>query len=136
MQSSTSPVRVLVVDDDADTVSAMADLLRMHGLEVAAATSGRQALALAEQVRPQVAFVDLGMHDISGYLVALRLRRTHWGESMALAAVSGWSAPKDKQRALLAGFDTHITKPARPNELLAFVAHRALGAERDAAQPS
>jgi CheY-like chemotaxis protein len=125
MQSSRSAVRVLVVDDDVDTVQTLADFLRMQGLEVAAATSGQQALALAEQVRPHVAFVDLGMNDISGYLVAIRLRRTRWGESMALAAVSGWSGPKDKQRALLAGFDTHMTKPAQPQDLLGFIAQRA-----------
>jgi DNA-binding response OmpR family regulator len=127
-------VRVLVVDDDEDTVHTIADFLRMHGLEVATATSGQQALHMAEQVRPQVAFVDLGMNDISGYIVAMRLRRTYWGAAMALAAVSGWSAPRDKQRALMAGFDVHLTKPARPHELLAFVTHRASRGTRQEAR--
>ncbi len=134
MQSSRSAVRVLVVDDDEDTVHTIADFLRMHGMEVAAATSGQQALELAAQFRPQVAFVDLGMNDMSGYLVAMRLRRTRWGEAMALAAVSGWSGPKDKQRALMAGFDEHMTKPARPQELLAFVAQRHTRGARQEAQ--
>ncbi len=134
MQSSRSAVRVMVVDDDEDTVQTIADFLRMHEIEVVAATSGQQALAVAEQTRPHVAFVDLGMNDISGYLVAIRLRRTRWGETMALAAVSGWSGPKDKQRALLAGFDAHFTKPARPQELLGFIAQRASHRARPEAQ--
>jgi CheY-like chemotaxis protein len=124
MQSSSNAVRVLVVDDDEHTVHTLAQFLNLHGMEVTTATSGQQALELAERVRPQVGFVDLGMNDMSGYLVAMRLRRTRWGQGMTLAAVSGWLGPEDKQRALMAGFDMHLSKPARPHELLAVVAQR------------
>lgn len=132
MHSSGPKVRVLVVDDDHDTVHMLAEFLRLHGMEVVTATGGGQALDLAERVRPQVAIIDLHMDDMSGYLVAMRLRRTRWGQHMALAALSGFSEPKDKQRALMAGFDTHLAKPARPQDLLAFIAQRTgFGARRE-----
>lgn len=131
MHSSEPKARVLVVDDDEDIVQALAEILCLHGNEVVTATRGGQALELAERLRPQAAIIDLHMDDMSGYLVAMRLRRTRWGQHMASAALSGFSAPKDKQRALLAGFDTHFTKPARVQDLLAFIAQRSGVAERE-----
>ncbi len=124
MHSSEPKVRALVVGDDHDIVHTLAELLRLHGNEVVTATCGEQALDLAARVRSQVAIVDLHMDGMSGYLFAMRLRRTRYGQRMALAALSGFAEPKDKQRALMAGFDTHFAQPARPQDLLAFIAQR------------
>jgi CheY-like chemotaxis protein len=81
---------------------------------VLTAADGRSALALAERQRPDVAFVDIDLPDISGYEVAQLLARQG---GMRLVAVTGYGQPDDVRRALAAGFDLHLKKPVRLDEL-------------------
>jgi CheY-like chemotaxis protein len=112
----TSPVdaaavRVLVVDDNEDAAEMCATLLELAGHDVRRAYNGRSALALANAFRPRVVLLDIGLPDIDGYEVARALRRAPWAAGILLIAVSGWGQEQDKQRALEAGFDHHLTKP-------------------------
>jgi len=81
----------------------------------------RAALALAQPFRPDVAIIDIGMPDLSGYEVARELRRESWGTGICLIALTGWGQDGDRQRAKDAGFDRHMTKPVEPEALEALL---------------
>ncbi|MGH8261255.1 MAG: response regulator, partial [Steroidobacteraceae bacterium] len=103
--------RILVADDNEDAADSLAMLLRLAGHEVRIATSGRAALALAEAFRPDVALLDIGMPEMSGYEVAGALRAARWSGGLTLIALTGWGQDEDKRQAQAAGFDHHLTKP-------------------------
>ena len=103
--------RVMVADDNKDAADSLAMLLELGGHEVRVAHRGRAALELAQTFRPDVAIIDIGMPDLSGYEVAKELRRESWGTGICLIALTGWGQDDDRQRAKDAGFDRHMTKP-------------------------
>jgi DNA-binding response OmpR family regulator len=103
--------RVLIVDDFPDAAEATEMLLTMRGLTCAVAVTGTQALALAESFRPDLAILDIGLPDLSGYEVARGLRARADGRHLYIAAVTGWNDAETRVRALEAGFDKHVTKP-------------------------
>jgi signal transduction histidine kinase/ActR/RegA family two-component response regulator len=103
--------RVLVVDDNRDSADTLCDLVRSWGYVARAAYEGTSALREAESFRPDVAILDLGLPDISGYVLANRLRHGPIPLGV-LIAVTGYGNDADKNRALAAGFDHHIVKPA------------------------
>jgi len=107
------PLRVLVADDNADVAEAMAMTLKMCGHHVAVAYDGDEALRLADEVRPQVALLDVGMPKREGHEVAKEIRRRAWAaESRTLLiALTGWNAPELEGRADMSPFDTRIVKP-------------------------
>ena len=110
-------LRVLVADDNDDSAQTCAMLLELWGHEVRTANNGEDALAVAEQFRPEVALLDIGMPQLNGYEVAERLRQCPWGKDATLIAVTGWGQEDDKQQANQAGFDHHLTKPVDPGQL-------------------
>ena len=109
--------RVLVVDDNEAMVDALSTMLRLMGNEVRTATNGQRAVEVAEEFRPDVVLMDLGMPVMSGYEAARRIRAEPWGERMQLVALTGWGQEEHKQRTLDAGFDRHVVKPVRPADL-------------------
>ena len=102
---------ILVVDDNRDAADSLAKLLQAWGHEVWTAYDGLQAIDLAREKRPLVALVDIALPKVDGYQVAQRLSRDQWGRTMTLIAVTGMGRDDDKERALAAGFDEHLTKP-------------------------
>jgi CheY-like chemotaxis protein len=110
---------VLLVEDNDDLRDMTCALLQARGCTVLTAAGGKAALALAARHRPDVAFVDIDLPDISGYDVARTLVRQG---GIRLVAVTGYGQPDDVRRALDAGFDLHLKKPVRLDEL-----ERALG---------
>jgi CheY-like chemotaxis protein len=114
-------LRILVADDNVDAAVTLAALLEMYGHELRIAHDGYGALQLAAQFRPEVAFLDIGMPDMSGYEVARRIRDIAGLERIVIAAVSGWGAKDDLARSKEAGFDLHLTKPVAPSRLSDFL---------------
>jgi len=106
-----SRLKVLVADDNRDAADSLAMVLEMNGHEVLVAHSGAQALEIARQVLPQAMILDIGMPDMTGYEVAREIRRESFGGRILLLAITGWGQKEDKERALEAGFDHHLTKP-------------------------
>lgn len=104
--------RVLVVDDYPDSAETTCTLLAMLGHECRFAVCGKDALTEAARFEPDIAILDLGLPDLSGYELARELRRRLAGKPLYLAAVTGWGQPEDRARALAAGFDQHFLKPA------------------------
>jgi CheY-like chemotaxis protein len=114
--------RVLVVDDNVDSAEMMSTLLEMHGHDVRMAHEGETALAAAREFEPEVGLLDIGLPGLDGYELASRLRQDAGPRRLHLIAVTGWGHDEDRQRARLAGFDAHLTKPAAPERILEFVA--------------
>jgi CheY-like chemotaxis protein len=107
----------LVADDNQDAADSLAMLLEMGGHEVRVAHDGRAALSLAQTFHPDTALLDIGMPQLNGYEVARALRREPWGAGITLIALTGWGQESDRQKAIDAGFDRHLTKPIDPDAL-------------------
>ena len=106
-------LKVLVVDDNVDAAVTLSMILESMGYATQVAHDGYQALALARDFRPRVAFLDIGMPGMSGYEVARALRTMAELEGIVLVALTGWGAESDRQRSGEAGFDHHLTKPVQ-----------------------
>lgn len=113
---------VLVADDNSDAAWSVSKLLELSGYRALSATGGVEALALAEQHRPQVLLLDIGMPDIDGHEVARRVRGLSWGKEPVLIAATGWGQESDVRLSLEAGFDAHLTKPVNLGRLQALIA--------------
>jgi signal transduction histidine kinase len=125
--------RILVADDNNDALESLATLLQLSGHEVYTAANGAMALESAEQHRPEVALLDIGMPKMDGYEVARRIRAQPWGQRMTLVALTGWGQDSDRRRSQEAGFDSHLVKPLdldKLTELLAALPVAGAGAAR------
>ena len=117
-------LRILVVDDDADTRDLLAMMLTDDGATVATAASAREAVARFEQGAFDVLLSDLGMPDEDGLSLVKTIRRLDGARGGALVAValSGYGSAEDRERSAQAGFDAHLTKPCERRSLLAALA--------------
>jgi signal transduction histidine kinase/CheY-like chemotaxis protein len=109
--------RVLVADDNADNTAALAMFLRARGHIVETALDGETAFATAEQFRPEVVFLDIGMPGANGYDVCRKLRQQDWGRQMRVFAQTGWGQTHDRELSQKAGFDGHLVKPVDPSQI-------------------
>jgi len=110
-------MRVLVVDDNRTAAKFFQMILESDGHEVRQAGDGVEGCKLAEELRPHIVFMDIGMPKMNGYEAARWIRKQPWGEALTLVAVSGWGQEADKAQAREAGFDHHLTKPAPAREV-------------------
>jgi signal transduction histidine kinase len=108
--------RILLVEDNSDARQALKDLLELWGHQMQVAQDGLDGVAMALEVRPELALVDMGLPGLDGYRVAQELR-ARVGEDIRLVAITGYGGPEDRHRALQAGFDHHLVKPVKPDEL-------------------
>jgi signal transduction histidine kinase len=116
-EPTVTPRRVLVADDNVDAAESLALLLRMFGHEVRIAIDGEEAVRVADEFRPEVAFLDIGMPKVNGHEAAMRIRERPWGRNVRLVALTGWGQPSDRLQSEGAGFDEHVVKPASPDVL-------------------
>jgi PAS domain S-box-containing protein len=113
--------RILVVDDNRDSADSMALMLQLLGNEIRTAHDGIEAVELAEQFRPQVILMDIGMPRLSGYEATRRIREQPWGRGVVIIALTGWGQDVDRAKSREAGCDSHLVKPvdlARLEKLL------------------
>jgi len=101
--------RILLIDDNVDAATALAELLRLVGHTVEVAHDGLRALAAAHRSRPDIALVDIGLPVMDGYELARRLREEH--PELRLIAVTGYGLERDRERSAQAGFSDHLVKP-------------------------
>jgi CheY-like chemotaxis protein len=122
-----APLRVLVVDDNADGADMLELGLQTLGHSARVAYNGPSALAAAKEFRPDVALLDIGLPLMDGFELARRLREEMGSETPVLIAVTGYGQDTDRERTRLAGFSHHIVKPIELDALGALVAsvHRS-----------
>jgi CheY-like chemotaxis protein len=116
-QAASTPLRILVADDNEDAAQSLAMLLRMLGHEVVTAGDGLEALEVAEGFRPRVILLDIGMPKLNGYDTARRIRELPWTGDVVIVALTGWGQKEDLLRSEQAGFDAHLVKPVDPSSL-------------------
>jgi signal transduction histidine kinase/ActR/RegA family two-component response regulator len=122
MPQETNPLRIMVVDDNADAASMLAMLLEVSGHKVIIEHASRSALERARKDPPQVCLLDIGLPEIDGIELARRMRaQPETGHSL-LIAVTGYGQKEDREKALAAGFDHHLVKPIDIAELAAILA--------------
>ncbi len=118
-------VRVLLVEDDEDSRKLLSTVLRRHGARVTSTGSSAEALEAMGETPPDILISDIGMSGEDGYEFMRKVRALP-EERGALApaiALTGYATPKDRERALAAGYQLHVAKPVEPSELVAAIAN-------------
>ncbi len=133
-----SPIkrRALVVDDNVDAAETLASLVRALGGEAETATNGLSGIQRAAAFAPDLIFLDVGMPEMDGYETCRRMRNEPFGKNAVIVAITGWGQERDRQRAVEAGFDTHLTKPADPLVLEHLLATATVASLRGTRIPS
>jgi CheY-like chemotaxis protein len=126
-------VHVLAVDDEADAITLISELLEAAGARVTAAASAEEALRLIEVEPPHVLVTDVGMPRVDGFQLIERVRNhpNPLVRRVPAAALTAYARSDDRVKALRAGFQNHLAKPIDPPELVAAIAalERRLGSE-------
>lgn len=120
---ATAPL-VLVVDDHADSRLIARLVLESAGFRVAEAESGSEALRVASALRPAAVLLDLVLPELDGWEVAQRLRAEEGGQDVVVIAFTAIGLRAEHDRALAAGCDAVITKPAMPRAVVAALGER------------
>lgn len=111
------PDRILIVDDDLDSLKLIGLMLQRQGYEIIVANSGAQALGKAQAEEPNLIILDIMMPDMDGYEVCRRLRQNPATEPIPIIMFTAKSAVDDKVAGFEAGADDYLTKPTHPAEL-------------------
>jgi CheY-like chemotaxis protein len=112
-----APHRVLLVDDNPDSTEPLSLLLQTRGHDTRVSCDGEEAIALADDFRPDCVVLDLGLPRMDGYEIARRLRARPYGAELVLVALTGWAGKDVRAKAAEAGFDYHLVKPVNWEEL-------------------
>ena len=112
-----SGMRVLLVDDNVDAMEMMGFLLAEMGYETCTTSDAAEIEGLALRHKPQVIVLDIGLPGIDGYEVARRIKKNPALSNIRLVAHTGYGSPEDRRRAMEAGFDAHLVKPAELPDL-------------------
>jgi PAS domain S-box-containing protein len=116
-------IRLLVVEDEADTLEFLRRLLTTHGATVLTAASAPEALSLVRKETPDVLISDIGLPEMDGYDLIQRVRREPSpARDVPAIALTAYARSEDRTRALRAGFQAHLAKPVEPSELVAMIA--------------
>jgi len=102
---------ILIVEDNHDARATLRELLEMAGHTVHEAPDGARGLDTALKLRPDIAFIDLGLPGMDGLELARRIRASAAGRDMRLVALTGYGSADDRARSGQAGFDVHLVKP-------------------------
>jgi PAS domain S-box-containing protein len=113
--------RVLVVDDNRDAAETLCEILALSGFSSRVECSGEAAVRALERFAPDAVLLDIGLPDIDGYEVCVRIRSSGISKQPVVIALTGWGQDKDRDRATAAGFNGHLTKPAEPDRVFALL---------------
>jgi CheY-like chemotaxis protein len=114
--------RVLVVDDKRDTARLMAMLFDTSGNETLTAYDGAEAVEAAETFRPDVILLDIGLPKMNGYEACRKIRQQPWGKDIIVIALTGWGQERDRQKSKDAGFNGHLVKPVKQDDIMKLLA--------------
>ena len=121
-QASGPALRVMVVDDNVDTVATLAMLVKESGHDVRTAFDGTEVLEAVLDYRPHLVLLDIGLPGLNGLDVAKQLRQQPALQNVVLVAMTGYGQEGDRQRSREAGFDHHLVKPGDFGKLLQIMA--------------
>src|SRR5690606_22765549 len=113
--------RILVIDDDLDTLRLVGLMLQRQGYEIIAASNGTQGLEKAINEKPDLILLDVMMPDMDGYEVTRRLRKNPTTSAIPILMFTAKTQIDDKVTGFEVGADDYLTKPTHPTELQAHV---------------
>jgi PAS domain S-box-containing protein len=116
-QAQSPPRRILVVDDSRDGAESLGLMLALAGHETELAYDGVEAIERAEQFRPDLILMDVGMPRLNGLDATRRIRQEPWGRAATIIALTGWGQECDREQSREAGCDGHLVKPVALDEL-------------------
>ena len=119
---STSSQRILIVDDNVDSADSLGMLLELSGHQVKVEYDGNSAIAAAGSYRPSLILLDIGLPGMNGYEVARRLRENPDFSGMMIVALTGYGQEHDRRKSQETGFNYHLIKPVRLEELKEIIA--------------
>ena len=106
--------RILVVDDNKDSALSLAMILEFMGHETRTACDGIEAVEVAEEMKPEVILLDIGLPRMNGYDAARKIRALPGGGAIFMIALTGWGQDEDRRRSAESGFNLHMVKPVDP----------------------
>jgi CheY-like chemotaxis protein len=120
VEAPLSNSQILLVDDETDTRDFQAFVLEQGGATVTAVASGFEALQALDQSIPDIIVSDIGMAEMDGYglMQQIRSRSSHQGGTVPAIALTAYARDLDRQQAIAAGFQLHLTKPVEPDALI------------------
>jgi two-component system CheB/CheR fusion protein len=118
----TRGTKIVVVEDNEDSRELLCELLSRVGFDCHTADTGTAAIELIDEVRPEIALMDVGLPELNGYEVAKRLRDNPAHAQMYLVALTGYGRSSDRAASRDAGFDEHLVKPVQADKLLSVLA--------------
>lgn len=120
----TTPLKVLVVDDNVDAARMLSTMLGIWGHQTDMAHDGEAAVEMVRTFKPDLVLMDIGLPVLNGYEAAVQIRSTEEAD-LTLVAVSGWGQDEDRQRSREAGFNAHLVKPVSSEALQNLIADLA-----------
>lgn len=108
---SDKSLKILIVEDNKSLAEMTCEYLKLFGHEAAAVHCGSDCILKANKMRPDVILCDIGLPDMSGYEVAMKIRKSAELKDTVLIAVSGYARSEDIKRSHEAGLDRHLAKP-------------------------
>ena len=119
---SPRSLRILIADDEPDSVTALKLLLNDEGHDVVGLSKGADVMRKIEEFKPEVVVLDIAMPDVSGYELAKEIRKRYGQITPLLIAITGrYKQASDRMLGQIVGFDHYLLKPYRPDELLALL---------------
>src|SRR5258708_26698604 len=129
-ESSRAPrraLRVIVVEDEKDSLSTLVGLLQSEGHEVRGVGSAKALWSTMPNFEPDICLIDIGLPDRSGYDIAQEMVRRYAHARPKLVALTAWTPSSDPILATIAGFHRHLAQPYDPTPLLALISDIAAG---------
>jgi CheY-like chemotaxis protein len=121
MHAPRTPQRILVVEDNLDTVHSLTFLLRDMGHQVEYAINGYAALDIARRLRPEFVFMDLGLPGMDGFEVCRRIKKEPGLDSTRVIAITGYAQDEYRTRSQEAGCEMYLIKPVSPTFLISLL---------------
>jgi PAS domain S-box-containing protein len=103
--------RILIVDDNHDSAMSLGMMLKLLGNETHTAHDGLSAVTAADQLRPDIILLDIGLPKLNGHDACRRIREQPWSNGTVIVALTGWGQEEDRRRSQEAGFNHHLVKP-------------------------
>ena len=113
-----SGIRILVIDDEMDSLNILTLVFEHEGAEVKSAASAKEALDIVNKSTPDIIISDIGMPEVDGYTLITEIRALPQGKNLPAIALSAYAGDIDRQRSLEVGFQEHLNKPVDIYNLL------------------
>jgi DNA-binding response OmpR family regulator len=110
--------KIMIIEDDADVLAVLGDLLRTYGYEAHLFSAGENALAVIEEILPDVVIMDLMMPEMNGFDICKKIRSMNISRNIPMIAITGYDSADNRNRIFDAGIDDYLPKPFDVKELL------------------